>query len=245
MKSDQETPNRFEDRLLVELRQFVAAQPAPPPVASSSTRPNPFTRTPVRVAMAGASVLAVASVAIAIGHDPAEPAYAVQSQAGGAVDVEIKSLRDAAGLREAFDAQGIDAVVRYLPAGKMCVGEPGGAETHSLDGQSGDAGAESQMKVHRSDDGQPGLNTDGTPPPDDAESEGSTTVAQHTADFVQHTADGSTRFRLSPGSVPEGKTLVIEGNVGDGPSSLSIRVQKRPVEQCELADLPAGPEAGN
>ncbi len=49
-----------------------------------------------------------------------QAAYAVTKNADGSVTVEIDSLTDAAGLRAKLQAAGVNAVVEYLPAGKMC-----------------------------------------------------------------------------------------------------------------------------
>jgi hypothetical protein len=49
-----------------------------------------------------------------------QAAYAVTKNADGTVTVEIDSLSDAAGLQAKLQAAGVNAVVEYLPAGKMC-----------------------------------------------------------------------------------------------------------------------------
>ncbi len=233
MKTDQRVPDSFEERLLGELRCFVATQPAPRPARpNAASRPNLFARRGARLALAGTSMVAIAGVAIAVGHDPAAPAYAVKQQAGGAIDVEIKSLRDAAGLREAFSAHGIDAVVRYLPEGKMCA-PPAGAETHRgfATGEPGGAGAPpTTVGSRRGDAGlqvtEHGTELSGSPPGKDGGEQM----------LVQQSDDGSLRFVLSPNAVPAGKTLLIEGNVGTRASSLGVAVQKAPVKPCKLID---------
>jgi hypothetical protein len=138
------TPSTFEDRLLDELRAVVAARPAPEPEPLAPPRAR---RAPLgRVALAGAAVAATAAgVFVAAGGDPATAAYAVDPRSDGSVTVEIKSLRDAAGLQQQLRAAGINAVVDYTPFGKTCR-EPRGTPAaaggrHSMGMRTGDGGA--------------------------------------------------------------------------------------------------------
>jgi hypothetical protein len=135
------TPAMFEDRLLDELRTVVAAQPAP----ESRTRPRRL-----RLAFATGAVAATAAGVIVLnGGDSAAPAYAVERQPDGSVTVQIRSLRDAAGLQRKLRAAGIPAVVDYAPMGKMCRGprgrpaaQPGGAR-ESISGSIREGGSTS------------------------------------------------------------------------------------------------------
>jgi hypothetical protein len=111
------TPTTFEDRLLVELRAIVAARPAPEAIRSQPARRVPRARLTVAAAAVAATV---AGVLVAAGGNGTAPAYAVEKQADGNVTVEIRSLRDAAGLEQKLRAAGIAAVVDYTPVGKMC-----------------------------------------------------------------------------------------------------------------------------
>jgi hypothetical protein len=111
------SPTTFEDRLLAELRAVVAARPAPETAGPAPSRHVPRARL---VLTAGAVAATVAGVFVATGGDTAAPAYAVEKQSDGSVTVEIRSLRDAAGLQEKLRAAGIPAVVDYTPIGKMC-----------------------------------------------------------------------------------------------------------------------------
>lgn len=108
------TPERFEDRLLHELRQVVADRPAP--VAAAHTRSN---RT--RLAFGGVGVAAATAVfaVIATTGDVTPSAYAVQPHASGAVTVSIHSLSDASGLQRALRAAGVPAVVDYSTGVKV------------------------------------------------------------------------------------------------------------------------------
>jgi hypothetical protein len=108
--------SNFEERLLHELRSVVADQPAD----RGQRRP---VRRGRRLALAGG--LAAALAAAAVGGvffltAGTQAAYAVTKNADGTITVEIDSLSDAAGLQAKLQAAGVNAVVEYLPAGKMC-----------------------------------------------------------------------------------------------------------------------------
>jgi hypothetical protein len=108
--------SNYEERLLRELRSLVAA----PPVEQGQRRPLWRGR---RLVLAGglAAVLAgAASAGVFFLSAGAQPAYAVTKNADGTVTVEIDSLSDAAGLQAKLRAAGVNAVVEYLPAGKIC-----------------------------------------------------------------------------------------------------------------------------
>jgi hypothetical protein len=110
----------FEDRLLQELRSMVVANPEP---VERGRRSWALSRSPRRLALAGATValVAVATVAaVQLVSGGAAPAYAVNKNDDGTVTVEISSLSDAAGLERKLRDAGIPAVVQYLPPGKAC-----------------------------------------------------------------------------------------------------------------------------
>jgi len=103
------TPDRFEERLLAELRQIVAERPAPAPDHRARRA------RPARLAAAGGGV-AVASAAVAavvVSGGTAPAAYAVDARPDGRVVVHVRSLRDAAGLQRELRAAGVPAVVDY------------------------------------------------------------------------------------------------------------------------------------
>lgn len=113
------TEDRFEERLLTQLRAHVAGRdagpPTPAPAATAWRARGP------RLALAGAAAAAViAGVAIASGGDGAEPAYAVEPQDDGSVSVTIRSMADADGLERALRDAGVNAEVEALPAGTSC-----------------------------------------------------------------------------------------------------------------------------
>jgi hypothetical protein len=108
--------SNFEERLLHELRIVVGDQPAD----RGGRRP---VRRGRRLALAGGLAAAVPAAAIAgvvFFTAGTQAAYAVTKNADGSVTVEIDSLTDAAGLQAKLQAAGVNAVVDYLPAGKMC-----------------------------------------------------------------------------------------------------------------------------
>ena len=117
------TPERFEDRLLRELRRVVEERPAPAGLLEPRAR-----RT--RLAWGGVGVgVATATAVVAIvasSGDVTPSAYAVQPQANGAVSVSIHSLSDAAGLQSKLRAAGVPAVVSYTTAGGMGCFAPAG-----------------------------------------------------------------------------------------------------------------------
>jgi len=118
------TTDRFEDRLLTELRAVVAQRPAP----AAAPAPEPTHHRPPRLVLGGLAT-AIAAVAAVVGLSvggSSEPAYAVDRQADGDVTVTINRLSDAEGLQSKLRAAGLPAVVRYTPPGKMCV-PPDGA----------------------------------------------------------------------------------------------------------------------
>jgi hypothetical protein len=106
--------SNFEERLLVELRSVVSAAPV-------ERGPRGLRRR--RLALAGGVAAVVAAAAIAgafFFSSGTQAAYAVTANADGSVTVEIDSLTDAAGLQAKLQAAGVNAVVEYLPVGKMC-----------------------------------------------------------------------------------------------------------------------------
>lgn len=111
---------RFEDRLLVELKQVVAsrassAEPTQaPPVRRAAWRP--------RLALAGgAATLGLAGAFLLptfLGNENA--AFAVTENDDGTVTVKINHFSDAEELRRKLADVDIPATVEYLPLGQMC-----------------------------------------------------------------------------------------------------------------------------
>jgi hypothetical protein len=148
--------SNFEERLLGELRSVVEQQP----VDRGRRR---VLRPGRRLVLAGglAAVLAAASAGVFFLSAGTQAAYAVTKNADGSVSVEVDSLTDAAGLQAALQAAGVNAVVEYLPAGKMCKQPwftPAGA---------GAAGGMRQSDVGRTGDGATRFTISGNLPADD------------------------------------------------------------------------------
>jgi hypothetical protein len=102
--------SNYEDRLLVELQKLVVAEPR------RSHRGRGFALVGGLTAAVGVAV-AAGVIVLSAGT---QAAYAVTKNADGSVTVEIDSLSDAAGLQAKLQAAGVNAVVEYLPEGKMC-----------------------------------------------------------------------------------------------------------------------------
>jgi hypothetical protein len=173
-------------------------------------------RSPRRLALAGAGAALVAVAAVAavqfVGGGAA-PAYAVNKNDDGTVTVEISSLSDAAGLERKLRDAGIPAVVQYLPPGKACK-QPWPTAAPATPSAKGDHSA---------------VTADG----EEAAIKGG----------VEHTPD-HTRFTIS-NSLPTDTTLVIMTQVNrpseaTGPSSLGITLAHGDVLPCEIVDAPAG-----
>jgi hypothetical protein len=108
--------SNFEERLLAELRTVMAA-----PRIDDGHRRGVW-RAPRLVLAGGLAAVLTAAVTAGVFFLSAgtQAAYAVTRHADGSVTVEIDSLSDAAGLQAKLQAAGVNAVVEYLPAGKMC-----------------------------------------------------------------------------------------------------------------------------
>ena len=88
---------------------------------SERVRVSSWRRRGPRLALGGA-VVAVVAVALILGAggDNPQPAFAVEPQAGGGVEIKVYSLEDAGGLEQALEEAGIRSQVNWLPAGTTC-----------------------------------------------------------------------------------------------------------------------------
>jgi hypothetical protein len=113
---------RFEDKLLVELKTVVAENARD---AAAVTQLPARRRARGRVALAGIAAVVATAVAVVVpavgGRGGLQPAYAVTENDDGTVTVKIYSIRDERGLeRQIEEKAGIPASVHYLPRDKMC-----------------------------------------------------------------------------------------------------------------------------
>jgi hypothetical protein len=108
--------SNFEERLLHELRSLVAV-----PTIGHEQRRAFWERRRLVLAGGVTAVLATAAtVGVVLLSAGTQAAYVVSKNADGTVTVEIDSLSDAAGLQAKLQAAGVNAVVQYVPEGKVC-----------------------------------------------------------------------------------------------------------------------------
>jgi hypothetical protein len=184
------TPERFEDRLLHELRRIVEDRPAP--AAAVHARPL---RRRIAIGAVGVAAATVAVAVVATSGDVTPSAYAVQSGANGSVTVSIHRLGDATALQASLRAAGVPAVVDYAPSGQMtCVSTasapvavPGGGTL-----QTGTSAARATTSA-----GPGAAATTGEPP-----------AGAVTAAAVTTGPDGAT-FTIDPGTIRPGEKVYI------------------------------------
>lgn len=214
------TAPRFEDRLLVQLRQVVADRPAP--AAARSRGPQ---RTRLALAGAGVAAATAAVAVVATSNDANHSAYALKARADGAVTVSIHSLRDANGLERSLRDAGIPAVVDYAPTGSgACAGS--GAPAAPPRGAGGESGA----TFHTGSDGAgPSLTQHGKAP--DGERRQRATMS-----FVS-TRGGDATFTIDPGTLGPGERVYITTSTGAVTSIAMAIGAHKPAAPC----VPAPP----
>ena len=106
----------FEESLLVELRQHVAARSAAVPRGR---------RRGAAVVAGGAVAAATVALGLALGSGVVAPsaAYAVDTRADGDLVVTVRDLSDAAGLEAALATHGIHATIAYERGYSQAAGE--------------------------------------------------------------------------------------------------------------------------
>ena len=109
------TQERFEERLLTELRGLVTERPA----ARPAPRPG-WRRRLVATGTVAAALAVAAGVGVPLLTGGGTAAYAVTKNDDGSVTVSVSSLADAAGLEQKLRDAGIPAAVQYIPPGKGC-----------------------------------------------------------------------------------------------------------------------------
>jgi hypothetical protein len=206
------TSERFEDRLLHELRRVLEERPA------TAAAPEPRARR-TRLAWGGVGVgVATATAVVAIvasSGDVTPSAYAVQPEANGAVSVSIHSLSDAAGLQSKLRAAGVPAVVSYTTAGGMGCFAPG-ADAKPAVAVPFEAGGTGDGPETRVAHGSSGTTKTGSGPETDSMPgspgiAGSATTA--VASGVRVGDDGVT-FTISPGALKPGDKVFITTSTG-------------------------------
>lgn len=120
--SQHQKPTDFEERLLTRLQGVIAERSAEAAEAEAALADRPPRSRVPRLAMGGAVAAAAvtAGLIVSAGGDNAPAAYAVESQPGGGVSIEIYSLSEADGLETALAEAGVPSQVNYLPAGMTC-----------------------------------------------------------------------------------------------------------------------------
>lgn len=175
--------NTFEDRLLTELVQRVAANPGP-----AARRPRRG-----RLVLAGTGGTAVVAAAAAVALSGGASAYAVESSGNGSVTVHIRDLSDASGLQRELRAAGVPAVVKYGAAEPGCgpgvpPGAAAGAPTHTYETPPAAGITKQTGAAPRAVEGGPSTDEAGTPPVGERKFK-TTTSLRRTDDGVVFTID--------------------------------------------------------
>jgi hypothetical protein len=211
--------NRFEDRLLDQLRQVVAERPAPEPVTHRR-------RHRTRLALAGAGVAAAtAAVALVVSSNEVTPnAYAVQSRPDGSISVSIRSLSDADGLQRSLRDAGVPAVVDYVPSGERDCPAPSAASPGE-----GSSGGNPDGPTFRRDTERgsgPSLSQAG---PENGRADDSKGVRK-TKTMVTAGSDG-VKFTIDPGTIHPGEKVYITTSTGSV-SSIGMTIGKERPPAC-------------
>jgi hypothetical protein len=240
MNATQQSPGRFEERLLAELRRVVAEGPSPAGAeASAARRPaRPWRRRPLALAGGLAAVAAVGGVAgVALNGDD-DAAWAVTPNADGTVTVKIDSLSDADGLERKLAAAGVPALVQFLPAGKACADARGtGGPFPPPAAGKGAVTEERGLSEAPRGAGDRGLDRAGAPP-----AGGRQGAKVQTG--MRMDEDGGVEFTIDP-PASRGRTLVITtqtlpaaaGVTLDG-AALSVEYVKGKARPCKVVDAP-------
>lgn len=112
--------SNFEERLLSALKDEITTRTAEDKMTTVTPVQRGSRRRFVGLSAAVAGVAAAATAVVLMTGIAGAPAYAVTKGADGAVSVRINSFTDPEGLEAELAANGVKAVVDYLPAGQTC-----------------------------------------------------------------------------------------------------------------------------
>jgi hypothetical protein len=205
-------PERFEDRLLQELRRIVADRPEPKAVEQR--------RAPRRRLALGGAVVAIGAATICVAiiassGDVTPSAYAVEPQANGAVTVSIHTLSDASGLQRSLRAAGVPAVVDYAAGGGTgCVPPGPGVDTAGVPasgatsegGTSSSGTANTGAGSHVAGAESAGTSVTAEPP---TSSDPVAAADSARATVAKDAQGGGVTFTIDPGKIKQGETVYI------------------------------------
>jgi hypothetical protein len=202
-------PERFEDRLLQELRRIVADRPEPKAV---ERRRAPRKRLALGGAVVAIGAATIGVAIIASSGDVTPSAYAVEPQANGAVTVSIHTLSDASGLQRSLRAAGVPAVVDYAAGGGTGCVPPGPAGVPPASGATSEGGTSSPSTANTG----AASHVAGAEPAGTSVTTAPTTSSDPVAaaDSARATVakdaqgDGVT-FTIDPGKIKQGETVYI------------------------------------
>lgn len=201
--------DRFEDRLMTQLR-LVVADNSSPAIPLSVTTPRRV-RLSWSLASAGTAVAAAAAAIVITAGSSTSPAYAVARQPNGMVTVQIHDLSDASGLQSALRADGVPAVVDYRQASAGCALPPNGtAQTATASGgQAGQSGSYAEVQA------------------------GPGGIVGQLHGQVEVSQDGSVRFSIDTSKLPSGDQVWITTATGKVSSiAVVFGTQRSPAAPC-------------
>ncbi|APU12909.1 MULTISPECIES: hypothetical protein [Actinoalloteichus] len=254
MSSDRNGTRRFEERLLVELKQVVSEQAGRQPVTAVTPAAGfaARVRRPRLAAAAGLTAVGTTgavALMLTVGGASAA-AFSVEEQDDGMVRIEISDLRDGDELESALAEAGIPATVDYLPDGMMCRqprfamhGAPDDAHHGLLPGESGAVISEDGVTASAGGENSPEPNVDGEAneaPEAGLPAEGIPPGATSVEIGMGEDGTPYASFALNPADFQNGRSLVIETTGSEDVSSLSIAMGEGEVLPCEEIEVPAG-----
>jgi hypothetical protein len=234
----------FERDLLDRLKTYVAARGASlESEATSAGRTSATRRRAPRLAFGGAVAAAAvaAVVAMSAGGGNTTSAYALETQDGGGLSVEVLSLSDAGGLEKALEENGIPAQVTWLPASMTCREPRFQPSTVNIPQADGSAVAFGGLDLTQVDHLLGGEDTGGQGEP--------LTIGIGNVQQRQEMSENGAsapQLMMDPASFGPDQTLVLYGSQvpydGDpeGGSAAHVRIAQGPVGSCEPVPVGQG-----